>query len=73
MQEITVVVSGSPRAAAAAAGGGGGGAGCGQHSAALGRLLLTQLRAVEPTITYNRCCLDAVTTVDVVVVVEAVQ
>ena len=46
------------------------------HSAALGRLLLTQLLAVEPTITYNRCFLRAVTVVVdivVVVVVEAAQ
>jgi len=57
-------VSGTPRAVAAAAAAA---AGCG-HSAALGRLLLTQLRTVEPTITYNRCCLGAFT-VDVVVVV----
>jgi len=53
LKEIAAQVSGSPPAAVAAAG-------CGR-SVSLGRLLLTQLRAAEPTITYNRCCLRAVT------------
>jgi len=66
-------VSGSPQAAAAAAAAAAV-AGCG-NSAALRRLLLTQLRAAEPTITYNRCGLRAVTIVVYVVdvVVDAAQ